>query len=373
LEADTAKSDSLIAVESNPLNREYYLKDLPLTEEQVEVSDQKILDAYFASAKIYKDGLEDNLQSKETFLTMNQRFPDNEHKLVSYYYLYKIHLDMEWPDEAEFYKNLIIAQYPESDYAKVLADPDYYAKIAAEQNRVNVLYTRTYQDYKAGRYFDVIANSDLAFAQFGDTMDLAPNFAYLKAISIGKIDIVDSLINQLNGIVTKYPNSEVKPLAQNILTTIAQDNPELKEEALEFFTEEELAEEGEEEEDKSPYNINLSSQHMFMIVVNSREIRLNPFKVKLSDYNMKYYSLEELTINSLVLDNEHYLVTVGNFSNSEKAKDYYDAIILSDYVYADLKPGTFHNFVISTENYPVFFKEKDIGDYSGFFKENYLN
>jgi len=128
----------------------------------------------------------------------------------------------------------------------------------------------------------------------------------------------------------------------------------------------------EEAEKVSPYKFNAGSQHMFIIVADSREIRLNPFKVKLSDYNLKYYSIEDLKINSLVLDNEHYLITVGNFNNSAKAKDYYDAITKSEYIYADLKPGTFYNFVISTENYPIFFKEKDIGGYSKFFDEKYL-
>ncbi len=111
---------------------------------------------------------------------------------------------------------------------------------------------------------------------------------------------------------------------------------------------------------------------MFMIVADSKEIRLNPFKVKLSDYNIKYYSLDGLSINSLVLDNQHYLITIGNFNNSAKAKDYFDAITASDYVFADLKEGTFYNFVISTENYPIFFKEKDIGGYSKFFEKNYI-
>ena len=125
------------------------------------------------------------------------------------------------------------------------------------------------------------------------------------------------------------------------------------------------------EEASSPYKFNPSAQHMFMIVADSKEIRLNPFKVKLSDYNLKYYSLEGLSINSLVLDNQHYLITIGNFNNSTKAKDYFDAITASDYVFADLKQGTFYNFVISTENYPIFFKEKDIGGYSKFFEKHY--
>jgi tetratricopeptide (TPR) repeat protein len=368
-ESDTTKSDSLMAAENNPAAREYYLKDLPFTEEQVSISNGRILEAIFNSGTIYKDGLNDNEESKESFLTLNDRFPENEHRLVSYYYLFKIYSETGPQEDAEFYKNLVITQFPESDYARVLSDPQYYEKLAEEKNRVNVLYTETYKDYKAGQYFQVIAKSNLAFSLYGDTMELAPRFAYLKAISIGKIDVVDSLIAQLKMVIRKYPQSEVKPLAQNILATIVKENPELRDETMEL-PEEELQ---PEEEKVSPYKSNPNAQHMFMIVADSREMRLNPFKVKLSDYNQKYYSIENLTVNSLVLDNEHYLVTVGNFNNATKAKDYFEAITQSEYVYADLMEGTFYNFVISTENYPVFFKEKDIGGYSKFFEKNYQN
>ncbi|MFA4862192.1 MAG: tetratricopeptide repeat protein [Bacteroidales bacterium] len=362
--ADTTKSDSVLAVEKNPETRQYYLKDLPFTEEAQAASNTKILEAYFKSGKVYKDGLKDNEKSREAFETMNKRFPENDHELLSYYYLYKINLEIGQADQAQFYKNLIISQYPDSDYAKVLSDPEYYAKIVAEKNKAAKLYEETYKDYKAGLYFQVIAKSDLAFSLYGDTIEFAPRFAYLKAISIGKIDVVDSLVSQLKMIITKYPTSDIKTLSQSILVTIIKENPEFKDEN--FVLPEEIP-----EEKLSPYKFNPSNQHMFMIVADSREIRLNPFKVKLSDYNIKYYSLEELNINSLVLDNLHYLITIGNFNNSAKAKDYLDAISASEYVFADLKEGTFYNFVISTENYPIFFKEKDIGGYSKFFEKNY--
>jgi tetratricopeptide (TPR) repeat protein len=368
-EADTTKSDSLLAAENNPMARQYYLKNLPFSDEDMAASNKRVLDSYFMCGKVYRDGLNDNVKSRDAFLTMNGRFPDNDYKLITYYYLYKIYLEANQHDDAEFYKNLIISQFPESDYAKVLADPEYYAKIAAESNKVNILYEETYKDYKAGQYFQVIAKSNLAFSLYGDTMELAPRFAYLKAISVGKIDVVDSLVSQLVRLIRKYPDSEVKPLAQSVLTNIVKVNPEIQDESIIMLTEKEEQEKPAEK--VSPYKANPGGQHMFMIVADSKEMRLNPFKVKLSDYNQKYYSIENLKINSLVLDNEHYLVTVGNFNNSAKARDYFDAIILSEYVYADLKPGTFYNFVISTENYPIFFKEKDIGGYSKFFEKHY--
>ena len=363
--ADSTANDSVVEAAKNPMNREYYLKNLPFSDSALEISNNKILEAYFKAATVYKDGLNDLEESGETFITMNERFPDNEHELLSYYYLFKINTELKQTDRAAYYKNLIITQYPESDYARVLADPEYYTKISAEKNKVNVLYEDTYKDFKAGQFFQVIANSNQAFSLYGDTMELAPKFAYLKAISIGKIDVIDSLVAQLKMIISKYPHSEVKILSQNILASIIKENPELKDESI-VLPEEEVPGEA-----PSPYKFNPSAQHMFMIVADSKEIRLNPFKVKLSDYNLKYYSLDGLNINSLVLDNQHYLITIGNFNNSTKAKDYFDAITASDYVFADLKQGSFYNFVISTENYPIFFKEKDVGGYSKFFEKNY--
>jgi tetratricopeptide (TPR) repeat protein len=363
--ADSTGNDSIMELAKNPTSRQYYLKNLPFTDSAITVSNNKILEAYFQAAKVYKDELNDYEKSGETFLTMNERFPDNEHELLSYYYLYKINLVLKQADQAEFYKNLIITQYPESDYALVLADPEYYSKIIAENNKVNVLYEETYKQYVDRQYFQVIAKTNQAFALYGDTIELAPKFAYLKAISIGKIDVIDSLVYQLKMIITKYPHSQIKLLSQNILATIVKENPELKDASIV------LPDTLVPAEEKSPYKYNASGQHMFMIVADSKEIRLNPFKVKLSDYNLKYYSLDGLNINSLVLDNQHYLITIGNFNNATKAKDYFDAISASDYVFADLKQGTFYNFVISTENYPIFFKEKDIGGYSKFFEKNY--
>ncbi len=361
--ADSTVNDSIKLAANNPLAREYYLKGLPFTEEAVKESNNKIREAYFDLGKLYHDGLQNNEKSKAAFESLNEKFPGNEHELISYYYLYKIYTDMGIADQAELYKNLIISKYPDSDYAKILLDPQYFAKIAQEESKVSKLYEDTYKAYADEQYYMVIAKADLAFSMYGDTMALAPKFAYLKAISTGKVDVLDSLISQLQNIIKKYPNSSVKTLSQNLLAHIAQNNPE--------YANIVPASTPEIKEAPSPYTYNPKSQHMFMLIVDSREARLNPLKVKISDYNGKYYSLDNLSINSLVLDNKHYLVTVGNFNNSAKAMDFLNAISNSEYVYADLKQGSYQNYIISTENYVTFFKEKDIDAYKKFFDKNY--
>lgn len=362
--SDTTARDSVIAAANNPELREYYLKDLPFSKEALDKSNASILEAYFNLGTIYHNGLKDWEESSLALETLNERFPDNEHELQAFYYLYKNYLLTGDIAQSEYYKGLIISQYPESDYAKVLADPEYFAKLAAEKGKVEELYEQTWKSYKSGQYYIAIARADMALATYGDSIPLAPKFAYVRAISRGRIEVVDTLVSDLKKIIEQYPNSEVKTLSQSLLASIAQTNPQLDDGTF-------ILEEDALVEEPSPYEYRPSGQHMFMIVVDSKEVRLNPLKVKISDFNQKYFSLENLTVNSMVLDNKHYLITVGNFKNDSRALDYFHLILPDQYVYSDLKPGTFDNFLISTENYGTFFKEKDIEVYRKFFITHY--
>jgi len=59
----------------------------------------------------------------------------------------------------------------------------------------------------------------VALAKYPGDTALIPRFEYLKALSIGKIEVVDSLVAGMQRILTKYPKSPVRPLAQKVLIT----------------------------------------------------------------------------------------------------------------------------------------------------------
>ena len=73
----------------------------------------------------------------------------------------------------------------------------------------------------------MISNSDQAQRQYGDSTELMPKFLYLKALSVGKVDVVDSLAAVLKEIIVKYPSSEIAPMAQDLLSYVAKDRPDL--------------------------------------------------------------------------------------------------------------------------------------------------
>ncbi|MBU2652104.1 MAG: tetratricopeptide repeat protein [Bacteroidetes bacterium] len=358
----TAGNDSTILLASDPHNREYYLKDIPFTEEQKQESNDKIILAYYNLGLIYREGLDNSGKSIEAYEELIRRFPGNEYELKAYYQLYRLFLDEGNQERSDYYKSLILNGYPDSDYAKIIEDPDYYRQMQEQENQLSALYADTYDAYISGSYFSVIENADLAMTQFGDSASLIPKFAYLKALSIGHIDIVDSLVVALNRIIQDYPGSEVEPLAQNILDYVIKDRPDLDD-----------GKSGQEQDslDVFPYEFDENATHLYMLVVKKQAVKLNPIKVKLSDFNQKYFRLIELTINSVLLDKNQYLITVGNFDDARKAINYYNAIFNNRYVFSDLSPGNYEQFLISSENYPLFYKDKDISLYARFFAKYY--
>jgi len=66
------------------------------------------------------------------------------------------------------------------------------------------------------------------------------------------------------------------------------------------------------------------------------------------------------------------MITVNNFNDARYAVDYLNAIQSSEYIYNKLENvGNYSDFVISVENYPVFYKNKDTDIYKRFFEKNY--
>ena len=355
-----ALSDSGVIVSNDKHTREYYLQNLPFSEEQLATSDKKIEDALYNLGFIYKDKFDEYPKSIESFEILIERYPENEHLLQTYYQLFRIYTNEGNLDQAEVYKNHIITEFPDSDYAKLLLDPDYYKELEAQRNLAVSLYNETYEHYEEGHFYTVYTNSTRALSEFEEPEEILAKFEYLRALSLGKIEVVDSLQVALENLVVKYPNSEVTPLAQNILDYIKGpvDSTNTKE--------------PEDVVDVSMYDFDPDSKQIYALVVGDDRVNINALKVRISDFNAKYYSLENLSITNILLDANTHFIMVGNFNDIDRALNYYNAIMANEYVYANMEEEDYNGFVIAQENYPVFYKDKDVNKYLAFFKQNYF-
>ncbi len=375
-ENDSIASDSTaVALETDPKKREFYLQDLPLTEESLAESNVIIEDAFYNIGYIYKDGLKNNQKSIESFETLIEKFPLHENRLMVYYQLYKNWEEVPDIVKSDFYKNMIVKDFPESDYAKIIVDPNYNLVLEAQRNAAANLYEDTYSAYMNNQFYLVINNYNVATEKYQDS-DLLSKFEFLKAMSLGKVQDLDTLAVSLEYLVANYPDSEVKPMAEDILSRLRPDeegNIVLEEQPIALQGEQSGVNVEEEQEFTTVFNTDLQAVHFFMMLVDASKTNINALKIRLSDFNSKYYKTDQLKINSIVFMSDIQMISVGNFNNAEKALAYYETVLLNNYITSQIQNPEESTFAISVDNYPIFYREKDIESYLKYFNKVYLN
>ena len=365
--ADSTKGPKDAAGKSDLKNRETYLSGLPLTPESVEASNGMIAGSLFDAGIIYLEELYDKPKAREIFSMLLNRFPENDNALRANYHLYRIYRDQGDSTNMELYKDKIINGYPESDYAKILIDPTYNAQLLAAQNRVRSLYEETYLAFERGQYRTAILYSNEALSSYQDEA-LIPRFAYIRAISLGKTMTVDTMKVALNQLIQDYPQSEIVEYARLILgenaATGSTASPEKGTEVV--------SDSIRKSTDFTMYKFNPMATHFYALIVDGNQVNVYGTKVRITDFNTKNYSIENLQVNSVLLDDNRQMITVSSFNELAKALRYFKGIRDDSYIFSGMREGTYDQFLISAENYPTFFKEKNTAAYQQFFKKNYL-
>ena len=361
-----AKKDSLNATYTNH-DRGYYLRDLPFEPEQKEVCDSLIADGLYHLGFLYMDRLNDLPRSIESYTQLDTRYPNNEKELPCWYALYKMHKDLKDEDNALIYKNKIFDKYPTSSYAQFINDPEYFKKLQDQEKESSDFYAKTYDALQQGQYFRVKMNTERAMELYESDTAMMPRFAFLHAVASGRLVAVDTMAFELYRLVHKYPNHSITPYAQQVLEHV---NDEYK---LGLVLHDTEGGEGKEEpvvKKPSLYIERTETEHFVMIVCDSKNVRVEPLKVRISDFNKKQHRTRTFNIRDVILDDARTVITIGNFVNQKAAEDYITSMFLNDYVFGGIKKQDYTVKPISGINYPIFYQSKDLEEYLQFIESN---
>ena len=360
-----AKQDSLNASYTNH-DRGYYLRDLPFDPEQKEVCDSLIADGLYNLGFLYMDRLNDLPRSIESYSSLDTRYPNNPKELPSWYALYKLYKDIADEDNSLIYKNKILDKYPTSSYAQFINDPEYFKKLQEQEKESSDFYARTYEALEQGQYYRVKMNTERAMQLYEADTALMPRFAFLHAVASGRLVAVDTMAFELYRLVHNYPNHSITPYAQQVLQHI---NDEYQ---IGLVLDNNGKDGGDEPEVKkaSPYIYNPNTEHFVMIVCNTKQVRVDPLQVRISDFNKREYRIRSFNIRSIILDDNNTIVTIGNFDNQSQAEDYITSMFLTDYVFGGIDTQSYTIKPISGINYPIFYQSKDLDEYIQFLESN---
>ena len=362
--SDTIPMDDSAKAATNPRDRSFYLKDVPLTPERITASNRKIEKAYFELGRIYKTELQefnDHIKAHETLL---QRFDTTSYKLEAWYMLYSSNKSIQNEARAQYYKNLIISGFPDSEFAKIISDPDYWSKVAAQKDVGESYYEDTYQFYLNGSYNKVITRADSALTNFKE-LSLRGRFDFLKALSIGKMYGNDSLKTRMTYVSNHY-SGDVKVRADELLAFLGGD--------VQIPTDSSDTQVNNTVVPKDLYKIAANDDiHLYVCLIDIRGANINKIKAAFSDFNRTYFGSDNLTVSNLYLTDSRIMLSVSNFKKKTDGMTYLRFTQNDRGLMDAMTDKNATTFIISTDNYPIFYKSKDETKYMEFFNRYYLS
>lgn len=344
---------------SDKKNVEYYLTDLPLSDSLMRKSDRRIIDAYYNLGSTYKEELNNNKKAIATFEELNSRFVDHKYKVATYFQLYRIFTSIKNQAQADFYKNKILNEYPNSEYAQIIKNPKYIADKNAQKDEVELFYTDTYNDYSSNNYSSAFIKCNESEAKFGKN-DFSAKFAFIRAMCIGKLKGADSLEVALKQVQIFYPKDPVAKQAQDILEVIYNMKHPSEATANGAINK------------TDTFSLDLTVPH-FVIAVCPDDVAIaNGFKSALADYNNNFYSIADLSISSSLFGSTSQITTVKMFKNAHDALEYIDNLYKDKTVFSGkVKTELFTIMAISEDNLPKFYKKKQVSYYKPFYDDHY--
>jgi predicted negative regulator of RcsB-dependent stress response len=345
-----------LAAETDFKKPQFYLKNLPLKDSLIKISNEKIATALLNAGKAYAERIPDLVKATETFESLINRFPSSELVPESLYSLYNVNKEGN-KAKSEAYRQRLLQNYAGSEFARILSDPAYYEKKMADLKMAENTYNDAYNAYSSEKFSDAISISNDALKKYPQNQ-LAPKFLLLRAYSVGRTSDERTFKEELSILVKEWPETAESKKAAEIIAYLNQKMPELK-----------------VEEDKKIaaeiYTADTTANHVFALIITDPAFNLNQASFDVISYNIDNYTNKNYKTVSSLVDNKFIQIIVSGFSDFTQVWNYYQ-VFKAEKVIRNPTGARMITFVINDKNLKVLNNDKDPGRYQLFFKEKYL-
>ncbi len=217
---ERAAADSINAA-SDPHNIEYYLAQIPKTEEEIQNCNDIIQEGLYNMGVILKDKLDDYPSARNEFNRLEESYPDNIYRLDVYYNMYLMAVREEDTAEAERWRSKILTDFAESTYGKAMADPSYFNNLRRMYIRQEEMYAETYQAYlnnENKRVRSLVADVTEEYP----LSPLMPKFVFLDALSYVTEGNTEKFRERLQELLEKWPDTDMTDMASGMLKNLKQ-------------------------------------------------------------------------------------------------------------------------------------------------------
>ena len=358
--------DSLSA---DPHEREYYLAQIPFTDEQKAVCHDIIKDGLFHAGVVFKDKLDNLTLSEKHLVRLTDNYTDYEYLDEALYHLYLLYARQDRMDKANACLNRMKRDFPESEWTTLLADPFYKENARFGEHIEDSLYAAAYEAFKTDRYDIVKGNARVS----ADRFPLGENrakFLFIEGLSMLNEGDGDGCIERLKTVVEKYPNSEVSELAGMIVKGV-QDGRRLdggKFDIGDIWSRRDITL-GSDSTAVIELSAERNENFMFILAYEPDSINENQLLFEMARYNFTNFLVRNFDI---VLDEDNGLhrMRISGFLNYDEALQYARQLFADKAMAAFLKPC--HHLIISENNLALIGTRFSYDEYMQFYEDTFI-
>ena len=357
------------SLSTDPHEREYYLAQIPFTDEQKAVCHDIIKDGLFHAGVIFKDKLDNLTLSEKHLVRLTDNYTDYEYLDEALYHLYLLYARQDRMDKANACLNRMKRDFPESEWTTLLADPFYKENARFGEHIEDSLYAAAYEAFKTDRYDIVKGNARVS----ADRFPLGENrakFLFIEGLSMLNEGDGDGCIERLKTVVEKYPNSEVSELAGMIVKGV-QDGRRLhggKFDIGDIWSRRDITL-GSDSTAVIELSAERNENFMFILAYEPDSINENQLLFEMARYNFTNFLVRNFDI---VLDEDNGLhrMRISGFLNYDEALQYARQLFADKAMAAFLKPC--HHLIISENNLALIGTRFSYDEYMQFYEDTFI-
>ncbi len=303
LATDSLAADSLFAevtpIETDIHKPEYYLQQIPRTEEDFVISDSLWREAMIALYYIYLDQLEDEPQAEETLRRLDERFGLHPSVVA-------IHEDMQ--------------------LRALRHDEDYIARMLKMLEDQDSIYAATYDAYKHGRYAEVKSQiAHIKTQMINDHWSNAPRFLFINAVAIARTDGQQPFIAALQELVENYGSSELGAMAKDMLAMMGQGMESQKGgstgDLAELRNQTDTSDASDDDATKQEWSDDRKQPSVVVLILPTNdEQALNDLQYEIALFNFSQFLIRDFDLQKMPVWGETAALRISGFTDLDEAE-----------------------------------------------------
>ncbi len=375
-DSNEAPVDTAAAARANdPHFPEYYLAQIPQTEEEKATSHDVIQEGLYNMGVILKDKLDDFGASHREFDRLLADYPDNIYRLDTYYNLYLMCLRQGKTAEAERWRQLILSDFADSKYGIAMKDPAYIEKLRNMDRVQQELYEATYQAYLDNRNADVHEANKRMQTEY-PLSKIMPKFMFLDALAYVTEKDTESFNSTLRDLLERYPDTDITPIASAWLKGMAQGRElhagtggNLRGMLWDMKLSNDTT--GIDAEGPAQFELNPDSRQTIVFSFPTDKVSSNALLYEIARHNFKSFVVKDFDIEPMNFGRLGMIIVRG-FENQEELNHYRSVMAAS----TDFKlPAGVRPIAISEANLQLLFDQgRSFEEYFRYLEEqNYID